>query len=104
VPGIGIVPAEVDSIPAGTEGYVAVRPETAKLLRPGEEPAAGEATLDAVVEGVAFVGSQVHAYLELQGNRGSFVVTGPRRDELPAAGERRRIAWRIAEALVLRRS
>jgi len=104
VPGIGTVPAEVDSIPAGTEGYVAVRPEAAKLLRPGEEPAAGEATLDAVVEGVAFVGSQVHAYLELQGNRGSFVVTGPRRDELPAAGERRRVAWRIAEALVLRRS
>jgi spermidine/putrescine ABC transporter ATP-binding subunit len=86
---------------AGIEAYVAIRPEAARLLTPDEPPTAGEMALPAVVEAVAFVGSQVHVHLRIEPGETPFVVTTPKRDRLPTVGESLRVAWSIDDARVL---
>ena len=104
--GIGVTPhGTIASAPSdlavGTDAYLAIRPESASLLAPGDEPAAGHVTLPAVVEAVALVGSQVHTYLRLAGADAAFVVTSSTRHGLQSVGDDTRVTWPIGEARIL---
>jgi spermidine/putrescine transport system ATP-binding protein/putrescine transport system ATP-binding protein len=96
----GLVPTDASSYPVGTAAYLAVRPEAIRLLEPNEDAPAGEVALPGVVEDVAFVGSQVHTHLRLEGGD-QFVVTSAQRRSLPTAGETRQVSWSRADARVL---
>ena len=88
-------------VAASTAAYVAIRPEAAHLLWPDEAPGDQEVTLAGVVEAVAFVGSQVHTHLRLDGDDVPFVVTSAKRERLPTVGDSMRVAWSIDDARVL---
>ncbi len=85
----------------GTEAYLAIRPESARLLGPEEVAAPGHVTLPAIVDAVAFVGSQVHTHVRLDGAETTFVVTSSTRQGVPAAGQRMRLTWPINEGRLL---
>ena len=101
VDALGIVPARASSVPDGEDAYLAIRPEHARLLGPGEEPASSGAALPGVVEAIAFVGSQVHTHLRLDGSDRPFVVSSSSRTGLPAVGEPVRVTWLAGDASVL---
>jgi spermidine/putrescine ABC transporter ATP-binding subunit len=84
-----------------TPAYVGIRPEAAHLLWPDEAPGDREVVLGGVVEAVAFVGSQVHTHLRLDGGDVPFVVTSAKRERLPTVGDSIRVAWSIDDARVL---
>ena len=88
-------------VPAGAAAYVAIRPEDAHLLWSDEAPAEREVSLTGTVEAVAFVGSQVHTHLRLDGGAVQFVVTSVKRERLPTVGESMRVAWSIDDARIL---
>ena len=97
----GLIRTRPTDTPAGTDAYVAVRPEAARLLWPEEAPTDDDASLVGIVEAVAFVGSQVHTHLRLDGCETLFVVTSAKRERLPTAGESMRVAWPIADGQIL---
>jgi ABC-type Fe3+/spermidine/putrescine transport system ATPase subunit len=102
VPGLGAIPV-TGTMGPGDAVWVAIRPEDARVLGAGESPDGGEAAVDGVVEGVAFVGSQIHIHLVLPGSTGAFVVTSGPGGLQPAVGGSVRVAWRVEDALVLPR-
>jgi ABC-type Fe3+/spermidine/putrescine transport system ATPase subunit len=104
--GVDVAPhGLIRTTPAGlterTAAYVGIRPEAAHLLWPNEAPGAQEVVIGGVVEAVAFVGSQVHTHLRLDGSDVPFVVTSAKRERLPAVGDPMRVAWSIDDARVL---
>ncbi len=101
--GLGSLPVRQPTVPVSGPGYLAVRPETARMLGDDETPATGEATATGTVEGSVFVGSQTHVHVVLDGAGDPFVLTRPRIDDAPPAGARARVAWRVDEALVFPR-
>ena len=101
--GLGTLPVRQPSSPVEGTGYLAVRPESTRLLDDDESPDAGEAAVAGVVEGSVFVGAQAHVHLILDGSGAPFVLTGARIDDVPSPGMRARVAWRVDEALVFPR-
>lgn len=97
----GLIPAGGSGLAVGSEAYLAVRPEASRLLDPNETPLPEAVALPAVVEAVAFVGSQIHTHLRLEGVELPFVVTSNKRDWLPAPGERLRVTWSRDDARIL---
>ena len=100
--GLGTLPVQQPAVPVHGPGYLAVRPEAARMLGETESPADGEAMATGRVEGSVFVGSQAHAHLLLDGG-GTFVLTRPRIDDAPETGVHVRVAWRVDESLVFPR-
>lgn len=101
VPGHGSLRARVDGLEEGTHAYLAIRPETARVLAAPESPRAEDETVPAVVEGVAFIGSQVHTHLALEGSGTPFVVVDSRRGEMATPGQTVTVAWPVDAARVL---
>ncbi len=97
----GLLRTAPSSLTTGTEAYLAIRPESVRLSAPEDVPAADQVSLPATVEAVAFVGSQVHTHLRLDGADALFVVTSSTRHGVPAAGQRMRLTWPIDEGRVL---
>ena len=97
----GTIAAAPSTLPEGSAAYLAIRPETARLLRAEETPRPNDVALPALVEAVAFVGSQVHTHLRLDGSNSAFMVTASERLSLPAPGERLRVAWSIEDGRIL---
>ena len=79
----GTIAARASALADGTEAYLAIRPESARLLRADGSAGPDDVALPAVVEAVAFVGSQVHTHLRLEGSDAAFVVTASERHGLP---------------------
>jgi ABC-type Fe3+/spermidine/putrescine transport system ATPase subunit len=102
-PSQGSLPVRQPAAAVSGPGYLAVRPETARMLDDDEAPGAGEAMASGTVEGSVFVGSQAHVHLALDGAGDTFVLTRPRIDDAPPAGARARVAWRVDESLVFPR-
>jgi spermidine/putrescine transport system ATP-binding protein/putrescine transport system ATP-binding protein len=102
-PGQGSLPVRQPAAAVSGPGYLAVRPETARMLDDDEAPGAGEAMASGTVEGSVFVGSQAHVHVALDGAGDTFVLTRPRIDDAPPAGARARVAWRVDESLVFPR-
>jgi spermidine/putrescine transport system ATP-binding protein/putrescine transport system ATP-binding protein len=98
--GLGLLPVRQAAEPVHGPGYLAVRPEAARMLEDGESPGAGEAAASGTVEGSVFVGSQAHVHVMLDGGGETFVLTRPRIDDAPQVGARVRAAWQVAESLV----
>ncbi len=96
----GLLPVDGSDLPVGTSAYLAIRPESARLLGEQEAVQPEEVALPGVVEAVAFIGSQVHTHLRLDGGD-QFVVTSAQRRSLPSAGEARRVSWSPKDARVL---
>jgi spermidine/putrescine ABC transporter ATP-binding subunit len=96
----GLLPTDGSSHPLGSSVYLAVRPESARLLGADEEAPDGEVALPGVVEDVTFVGSQVHTHLRMAGGD-HFVITSAQRRALPTVGEARRVSWPKTDARVL---
>jgi spermidine/putrescine transport system ATP-binding protein/putrescine transport system ATP-binding protein len=99
--GLGSLPVRQPDVPVEGDGYLAVRPETARLLGPDETAATGEVSVDGTTEGSVFVGSQAHVHVVLDGGAQPFVVTRPRIDAALGPGTRVRVAWRVDESLLL---
>lgn len=97
--GLGTLPVVQPAVPVRGPGYLAVRPEAARMLGEVETPAAGEAMATGTVEGSVFVGSLAHVHLLLDGG-GAFVLTRPKIDDALESGGRVRVAWRVDESLV----
>jgi spermidine/putrescine ABC transporter ATP-binding subunit len=99
----GILPADVGAFEDGATVALAVRPEAAEIRSDDDErgPAGGVVVLDAVVEAVAFVGSQVRTYLVLEGSGLPFVAVGSPRDGASQAGRSVRITWPTSAMRVL---
>ncbi len=97
----GLIRARSADVAVGSEAWLSIRPEAARLLGPEEDPAADDVTLSGLVEAVAFVGAQLHTHLRLDGGSSSFVVTSNKRDLLPTPGERLRVAWSQDDARML---
>ncbi len=97
----GTIAAGPSSLANGTDAYLAIRPESAHVLGSDDDAAPGHVTLPAVVEAVAFVGSQVHSHLRLEGSETAFVVTSSTRHGLHVTGEHLRVAWPIDDARIL---
>lgn len=100
---LGALPVSQPETTVVGPGFLAVRPETARLLGADEAPATGEAVISGIVEGSVFVGSQAHVHVMLEGGEGPFVVTQPRIDDAPDAGVQVRVGWRVDESLVFPR-
>lgn len=98
---LGLLAAPDAGLPPGSEAQLAIRPEAARILEPGESPASDDVVVEAVVEGVAFVGSQVHTHLVLAASGHAFVVTANRRRRIIDVGERVRVAWPSSAGRVL---
>ncbi len=96
----GLIPTEKTEIATGTAAYLAIRPESARLLDPDGTVEPREVALPAVVEDVAFVGSQVHTQVRLEGGE-LFVITAAERRGLPAVGEKRLVSWARTDARIL---
>ena len=96
----GLIPTEKTDIEAGMPAYLGVRPEAARLLDSDEAVDPHGVALAAVVEDVAFVGSQVHTQVRLEGGD-LFVITAAERRRLPAVGEQRRVSWPTGDARIL---
>ena len=97
----GLIHAAAPDIAAGSEAHLAIRPEAARLLAGEESAEEGADSLPAVVEAVAFVGSQLHTHLRLEGSEVPFVVTSNKRDWLPTPGQRLRVTWSPHDARIL---
>jgi len=97
----GLIRAGGTDVARGAAAYLAVRPESARLLWSDEAPSDDDVHLAGVVEAVAFVGAQVHTHLRLDGGETSFVVTSVKRERLPAVGESMHVAWSIGEGRIL---
>ena len=97
----GLITARSSGAADGTAAWLAIRPEAARLLGSGETPGQGDVSLPAVVDAVAFVGSQIHAHVRLEGSGEAFIVTSDKRDSLPAPGDRLRVAWPVDHARIL---
>ncbi len=97
----GAIAARPSPLAAGAEAYLAVRPEAARLLRADEVAGPGDVALPAMVEAVAFVGSQVHTHLRLAGSNAPFIVTSSERHGLPAPGDSVRVTWSIDDGRIL---
>jgi spermidine/putrescine ABC transporter ATP-binding subunit len=100
LPGVAIRISST-AVADGSVVSVGIRPEAARLLWPGDAAGAGEVCLGGAVEAVAFVGSQVHTHLRLDGGDVPFVVTSVKRERLPTVGESMRVAWSIDHARIL---
>ncbi len=85
----------------GSDAYLAIRPEAASLVEPGAVPDPTEVALPAIVDAVAFVGSQSHTHVRLGTGDTPFVVTSSKRGWLPEPGEQVRIAWTINDGRIL---
>ncbi len=96
----GLIPTVKTDIAVGAPAYLAVRPESARLLDPSEAVDPQAVGLAAVVEDVSFVGSQVHTQARLDGGD-LFVITAAERRGLPAVGEKRRVTWARSDARIL---
>ncbi len=103
IPSHGLVPSRPTELPIDSEAFLAIRPEAARLLQSDETAGADDVILSAVVDAVAFVGSQVHTHLRLESSGVPFVVSSAKRDRLPVVGETPRVAWAIDDAQVLAR-
>lgn len=99
----GVVAVPDAGLPRGATAQLAVRPEAARILDPQESAAGDDVVVEAFVEGVAFVGSQVHTHLVLEGSGRAFVVTASRRRRITDVGERVRIAWPSSAGRMLAR-
>ena len=97
----GLVATPRTDLATGSEAWLALRPEAAQLLRPDEPAGPAAVALAGIVEAVAFVGSQIHTHVRIEGSEGPFVVTSTRRDWLPTTGERLRVMWPVDAARVL---
>lgn len=96
----GLIRTRPSDLGDGSEAYLGIRPEAARLLGPGEASAPEDVTLPALVEAVAFVGSLVHTHVRLDGNA-AFVVTSDKRHRLPTPGETWRVTWSLDDARIL---
>jgi spermidine/putrescine transport system ATP-binding protein/putrescine transport system ATP-binding protein len=96
-----VLRGRVDPEHVGRAGYLAVRPESARILGDGEGPAGGEDTLSGSVESVVFVGSQAHAHVVLDLGGTPFTVTSQRPSAWVHAGDRVLVAWPVERARVL---
>lgn len=101
VPPHGLIRARPADLADGSAAWLAIRPEAARLLGPDETPGPEDAMLPGQVEAVAFVGSQLHTHLRLDGGDTTFVVTSNKRDVLPAPSERLRVTWSLNDAQIL---
>jgi spermidine/putrescine ABC transporter ATP-binding subunit len=99
VDGVGVVEAAVNGHAQGADVWLAVRPEHSRVAA----HAGGQPSVGGLVEAVAFVGSQVHTHVTLDGGHGTFVVTSPPGVSAPGAGERACVTWSPDVALVLPR-
>jgi spermidine/putrescine transport system ATP-binding protein len=97
----GTIVTAPSGLPDGADAYLAIRPEAARLLRADTPTNAGDIALPAMVEAVAFVGSQVHTHLRLAGTDTPFVVTSSERHGVPAPGDSVRVAWSIDDGRIL---
>ncbi len=97
----GLVAAPPTDLAAGTAAWLAVRPEATVLLRADQTPGSAAVALPGVVEAVAFVGSQLHTHVRIEGSEGLFVVTSTRRDWLPTLGEHLRVTWAVDTSRIL---
>ena len=102
VEGVGRIVADVAGHDSGDEVWLAVRPEQVRL-------ADAAATTDGLgvggmVEAVAFVGSQVHTHVVVDGGHGVFVVTGGPGGEARGVGVRARVTWTTDAAMLLPRA
>jgi len=100
-PGLGTLAVRQPDVPVRGRGYLAVRPEEARLLGPDETPSTGDVCVEGTAEGSVFVGSQAHVHVLLDGGADPFVVTRPRMDDAPEPGARVRVAWRADASLLL---
>jgi spermidine/putrescine ABC transporter ATP-binding subunit len=101
VDGVGPIGADVAGHRSGDEVWLAVRPEQVRLTDAGA--ATADPGVQGVVEAVAFVGSQVHTHVVVDGGHGVFVVTGGPGGEAPAVGMRARATWTTEAAMLLPR-
>ncbi len=101
VEGLGLITARSSGEADGTAAWLAIRPEAARLLGSAETPGQGDVSLPAVVDAVAFAGSQIHAHVRLEASGEAFIVTSDKRDSLPVPGDRLRVAWSVDEARIL---
>lgn len=97
----GLIKTSPTELAAGSEAYLAIRPEVARLLESSEAPGPTDVTLAAVVEGVAFVGSQIHTHLRLAEGNAPFVVTANKRHRMPSPGDSVQLAWSVDDARIL---
>jgi spermidine/putrescine transport system ATP-binding protein/putrescine transport system ATP-binding protein len=97
----GRIETRASGLADGVAAYVSVRPEAARVMRAEDVPASDEVSIPGVVEAVAFVGSQVHTHIRLDGDDVPFVVTSAKRDRLATLGEPLRVAWSIDDARIL---
>ncbi len=96
----GVIKTGPNDLAADAPAYLAVRPEAARVMASNLPPAAGDVTLAAVVEGMAFVGAQTHLHLRLA-NGTMFVVTSNGREVLPAPSDQVSVSWAVGDGRVL---
>ena len=101
VDGVGLIPADVEGYAEGDSVWLAVRPESSRLgaRRPTDRPAA-----KGIVEGVAFIGSQVHTHVTVDGGHGTFVITEPPEAPTMSVGAEAWVTWDSGAARILPRS
>lgn len=97
----GPLRAPVDGLKEGVAASLAVRPESARVLRSPEDASPQDVTVSAVVEGVAFVGSQVHTHLVLEVSGTPFAIVDSGRVSMASPGETVTVAWAPDAARVL---
>ncbi len=97
----GLVRSRPSDLADGSDAYLAIRPEAARLLGAGVAPTPADVTLPAIIEAVAFVGSQVQTHIRLDGVATTFVVTSDKRDVSALVGARVLVAWLMDDAQVL---
>jgi hypothetical protein len=64
---------------------------------------AGGPGVEGTVEGVAFVGAQVHTHVEVDGGHGTFVTTAAPGGPQTPVGARVRLTWETEAATILPR-
>ncbi len=101
VDSVGLIRARRSELRDGSAAYLAFRPEAARWLEPDQTPTADEVAVPALIDAVAFVGSQTQVHGRIDGSDSTFVVTSDRRDAVPTVGDRVLVAWPVADAQVL---
>jgi spermidine/putrescine ABC transporter ATP-binding subunit len=101
VEGVGRLAAAVGDRAEGEHVWIAIRPEAVRIDAAGG--ASDDPEVAGIVDGIAFVGSQVHTHVVVDGGHGTFVVTAAPNERQPAIGERVRLAWGRDAASVLPR-